>query len=146
MQATDSIRGGTDTRAIPPCPTRLIPDRPADEDAFWLLLLHCLLDKRKVAPHYRSALRKLAPTSRNSPLAGAVSAAAGGGFDAGALIALVRAARWQALAEAGSALMAGIRRRTPVARRRINDRAQSARCVCPALRTPQTRASVICER
>ena len=33
---------------------------PADDDAFWLLLLHCLLDKGEVAQHYRHRLRCLA--------------------------------------------------------------------------------------
>jgi thymidylate kinase len=37
---------------------------PADDDAFWLLLLHCLLDKRSVPAHYRDRLRTLAASAR----------------------------------------------------------------------------------
>jgi thymidylate kinase len=33
---------------------------PSDDDAFWLLLLHCLLDKQAVPSHYRARLRDLA--------------------------------------------------------------------------------------
>lgn len=33
---------------------------PAIDDEFWLLLLHCLLDKQAIAPHYREHIQALA--------------------------------------------------------------------------------------
>jgi hypothetical protein len=42
----------------------------APDDAFWVVLLHCLLDKGAVPPRHRSGLRKLVPLARaDSPLA-----------------------------------------------------------------------------
>jgi hypothetical protein len=42
----------------------------APDDAFWVLLLHCLLDKGKIAPRHRSGLRDLVTQARaDSPLA-----------------------------------------------------------------------------
>ena len=48
---------------------------PAEEDAFWLLLLHCLLDKRAVPVHYQERLRAVAEVA--GPLAAIVTAALG---------------------------------------------------------------------
>jgi hypothetical protein len=50
---------------------------PSDADAFWLLLLHCLLDKGRVGPQYRGRLRYLASFGPASPLGAAVVAATG---------------------------------------------------------------------
>lgn len=37
----------------------------APDDAFWSLLLHCLLDKGSIAPHYRQRLVELAQSARS---------------------------------------------------------------------------------
>jgi thymidylate kinase len=90
---------------------------PADEDGFWLLLLHCLFDKQQIASHYRPRLRELAGNALKSDVGRAACAAAGGRCDPAALVALVRAERWERLAEVGTRLAAEIRRRTPLGRR-----------------------------
>jgi thymidylate kinase len=89
----------------------------ADGDGFWLLLLHCLLDKRQVAPHYRSRLHQLAASAPESELGSAACAAAGHRCDPGELVALVRGECWERLADVGSTLAAEMRRRTPAGRR-----------------------------
>src|SRR5438132_9704638 len=42
--------------------------RPAPGDAFWLLLLHCLLDKGRIDERHRETLSSLAPAPQPSPL------------------------------------------------------------------------------
>jgi thymidylate kinase len=92
---------------------------PADGDAFWLLLLHCLLDKHCVAGHHQARLRDLAATSTapTSPLGTAVCSAAGAQF---APIEFVRAAArgdWNAVSEMGESLTAQLSRRRSVGER-----------------------------
>jgi O-antigen/teichoic acid export membrane protein/thymidylate kinase len=92
---------------------------PADGDAFWLLLLHCLLDKHRVVGHHQARLRDLASTSTalTSPLGTAVCSAAGDRF---APVAFVRAAAlgdWNALSEMGASLIAQLRRRRSIGER-----------------------------
>src|SRR5207244_855494 len=72
---------------------------PAEGDAFWLLLLHCLLDKRDVASRHRTRLRSLAPAGLESPLGPAVCAAAGSEFTPAAFVGAVQSGEWEALAE-----------------------------------------------
>jgi thymidylate kinase len=90
---------------------------PADEDAFWLLLLHCLLDKGRVAEPYRGRLRALAQTAMKSALATMVCGADGGRFKADELVAHARDQHWETLAQSSSELSAELRRRTPAHRR-----------------------------
>ena len=85
---------------------------PADADHFWLLLLHCLLDKRCIPAHYRARLRRLAPAGLSSPLMASLAAAAG---DDAAPYELVHAA----LADDVDTLLAlGTRLATALKRRR----------------------------
>src|SRR5205807_9852550 len=69
---------------------------PAEGDAFWLLLLHCLLDKRDVASRHRTRLRSLAPAGLESPLGPAVCAAAGSEFTPAAFVGAVQSGEWEA--------------------------------------------------
>ena len=87
---------------------------PADGDAFWLLLLHCLLDKHGVSPRHRERLTGLASAGLHSPLGGAVSAASGAAITAGAFVEAVQVGDWAALRELGGRLEAELTRRRPL--------------------------------
>jgi hypothetical protein len=87
---------------------------PADEDAFWLLLLHCLLDKRGVAPHYRGRLQQLVATGSRSPIGHAACRAAGGRLTPEALMGAVRRGKWDTLDGLGAQLAAELKRHRPV--------------------------------
>ncbi|MBV9422793.1 MAG: hypothetical protein JOZ98_07785 [Solirubrobacterales bacterium] len=90
---------------------------PSDGDAFWLLLLHCLLDKGRVPAHRQAQLRSLAGAGHSSRLGTAACLAAGGRL---APIELMRAAvreDWSALGKMGRRLATGIRRRRSVRER-----------------------------
>lgn len=70
----------------------------AHEDAFWALLLHCLLDKRKVAPHRGKALAELAAEADGKgPLAPLVEAACPPGWTTERIISSARRGDWDAL-------------------------------------------------
>jgi thymidylate kinase len=86
---------------------------PADGDAFWLLLLHCLLDKRAVAPEYRATLKELAARASRSPIARMFLSAAGDRWSPSVFTDAVLSARWQALEEMGARLAADLNRRRP---------------------------------
>lgn len=90
---------------------------PADGDAFWLLLLHCLLDKRRVARHQQARLQRLAPAGVRSPLGAAVCAAAGDRFAPVAFARVARLGDWDALSEMGEVLGSELRRRRGVGER-----------------------------
>jgi thymidylate kinase len=90
---------------------------PADEDAFWLLLLHCLLDKRGVAPHHRARLQRLVATGSRSAIGGTVCRAAAGGLTPGIFMGAVRSGQWDRLEELGQRLVAELKRRRPVGER-----------------------------
>ena len=64
--ATLSFLGGqVETGVADACLARRLrcePPRLAPDDEFWVLLLHCALDKRAVAPRHRSTLQRLAAT------------------------------------------------------------------------------------
>ncbi len=83
---------------------------PAPDDAFWLLLAHCLLDKHAVSVHRRAELQRLAAGALDSPLGEAMCAAAGTGFSAAQFIGAADGARWEELGELGGRLRAAIRR------------------------------------
>jgi hypothetical protein len=67
------LGGQVETDAVETCLARRLhcePPRLAPDDAFWVLLLHCALDKRAVAPHHRSTLQQLAaPEPLTGPMA-----------------------------------------------------------------------------
>ena len=68
---------------------------PDPKDAFWILLLHCLLDKGEVAPRYRMRLEQLAASARaDDELAGALCTA---GWDASKMIERVNGGDWTLL-------------------------------------------------
>jgi hypothetical protein len=90
---------------------------PAQADAFWLLLLHCLLDKHRVAEHHRARLRCLAVAAAESPLGEALSSAAGPGFAVGDFLDAAAADDDQALIDLGDRLAQQLRRRRPVRER-----------------------------
>jgi aminoglycoside phosphotransferase (APT) family kinase protein len=83
---------------------------PSAPDAFWLLLVHCLLDKRAIAPRYRRLLVGLAPAAAESALAWTVTSAAGGAQSPSALAEAVLRERWELVEEVGPRLAAGLRR------------------------------------
>jgi len=90
---------------------------PEDADAFWLLLLHCLLDKGRVAHGHRTRLQSLAPAGLESPLGPAVCDAGGPGFTPAVFIATVQSGEWQTLTELGSKLAVELRRRRSASER-----------------------------
>jgi thymidylate kinase len=70
----------------------------APDDAFWALLLHCLLEKDAFAQRHRAALSDLAGCADpDGPLATVTDTSCPPGWDAGRLIAAVRGGRWHEL-------------------------------------------------
>lgn len=86
---------------------------PADDDAFWLLLLHCLLDRGKVAAHYRARLSGLAPGAVHAKVARIALDAAGPSWTATGLTDLVLDEKWQALEDLSAPLADALNRRRP---------------------------------
>jgi thymidylate kinase len=84
---------------------------PADGDAFWLLLLHCVLQKGRIAEHYRSRLRQFAQSALPSPLGAAACSPAGARVTPGDLVCAAGTGDWDAVAELGSRLSLELRRR-----------------------------------
>jgi thymidylate kinase len=98
----------------------------APSDAFWMLLLHCLLDKDSVPVKHRARLEELAEEARaEGTLPGLVERAA---CSPGRLRAAVAAGDWAALDELGFALRRQLTNgRVPVNRLlRVADRAARA--------------------
>lgn len=91
---------------------------PEQDDAFWMLFLHCALDKGRFAPHRAARLVELAPAaSADGPLARQVALACPAGWDPARLIASVTRGEWTELTRLAPALRAGFRRREPVGSR-----------------------------
>ncbi|MGH8901927.1 MAG: hypothetical protein ACRDYA_09655 [Egibacteraceae bacterium] len=87
-----------------------------DEDAFWALLLHQLLDKGSVAPDSATRLRELAAVTRaDGPLATCVDGMCPPGWSAARLLGLARDDDWEALVAFGPQLAASWRRGARVA-------------------------------
>jgi O-antigen/teichoic acid export membrane protein len=84
---------------------------PADGDAFWLLLLHCLLDKREIPLHYQARLWLLASAAMKSPLGPAIESLAGSRFRPGEVTRAAHAGEWEALCAQGRLLAVELRRR-----------------------------------
>jgi O-antigen/teichoic acid export membrane protein len=87
---------------------------PSDADAFWLLLLHCLLDKGQVASHHASSLRRLAPAAPDSQLGSCLCAAAGRKFAPDDFVMAAHAGEVELLRDLGIRLAASLRRRRPL--------------------------------
>jgi energy-coupling factor transporter ATP-binding protein EcfA2 len=82
--------------------------RPADGDAFWLLLAHCLLDRGTVAPHYRPRLHELAREGAGAELGPALLARAPTAPPA--LLAAVADDDWERVDALGARLTGELRR------------------------------------
>jgi hypothetical protein len=91
----------------------------APGDAFWTLLLHCLLDAGKFTEAHQRSLLALADQAQSStsPLVPALERAVGGGW-AQTLFALATAGDWDLLGRSAPSLRAAWVRRRPLAVRR----------------------------
>jgi thymidylate kinase len=84
------------------------------DDAFWTLLLHCLLDKGAFAAHHAARLEALVGAARaDGPLARIVDAVCPPGWHSERMMAYVRAGDWSTLAQNGSQLASAYARRQP---------------------------------
>jgi thymidylate kinase len=71
---------------------------PSDDDAFWLLLLHCLLDKQTVPAHYRERLVDLAGRALvDGPFGRLAQRICPDGWTAGRLLEVSRSGDWSTL-------------------------------------------------
>ena len=71
---------------------------PHPKDAFWILLLHCLLDKGNLTLRYQASLQQLASSAQtDDELARVVGALCPNGWDASKLIDRVRRGDWTML-------------------------------------------------
>ncbi|MDQ3855899.1 MAG: hypothetical protein M3281_05820 [Chloroflexota bacterium] len=87
----------------------------ADDDAFWVLLLHCLLDKKAIAARHRARLHELVgAASTGGPLAKLVDSVCPPGWSAVRLIECVRQADWSTLERLGPRLKAEWIRQQPL--------------------------------
>ena len=94
----------------------------AEGDAFWALLLHGLLDKRRLDDAKRARLDELAAAARDrGPLARALGPLLPGGWDLDHVVDAVEHREWDRLDDFGHELAAGLRRRhrLETARRRV---------------------------
>jgi thymidylate kinase len=70
----------------------------APDDAFWALLLHCMLDKRTIAARHRTTLQTLVQAGcTDGPLAQAVEESCPDGWNTELVLACVRQSDWAAL-------------------------------------------------
>jgi thymidylate kinase len=83
---------------------------PDDDDAFWLLLGHCLLDERAVPVRYRERLRELAVRASGDSL-GRATVAAAGQVDPAPLREAALAGDWARLERIGARLVHDLRSR-----------------------------------
>jgi thymidylate kinase len=78
---------------------------PCADDAFWALLLHCVVDKGAVADRHAARLAELAPEARPDGVLGPiVTAHCPPGWDAARVLGAARAGDWPALVELGAVL------------------------------------------
>jgi thymidylate kinase len=76
-----------------------------DDDAFWALLLHCIVDKGAVAPRHAARLVGLATRARPDEVLGRiVTAHCPPGWDAERVLAVARDGRWPELVAVGARL------------------------------------------
>jgi thymidylate kinase len=82
-----------------------------DDDAFWALLLHCLLDKRAIAIGHRARLDELVTAvNTDGPLAQALATICPPGWNPERIRASVAAADWDSLERLAPMLVAAARR------------------------------------
>ena len=87
----------------------------APGDAFWMLLLHCLLDKGRVPARHAARLRELAPAAEpDNELARAAASSLPAGWDADRLIAAARTGDCQELTAFAPTLRSRWRRQHPL--------------------------------
>jgi thymidylate kinase len=87
----------------------------APDDAFWTLLLHCLLDKGEFPIHHRVRLSELATEARTeSQLAHVVARACPAGWTVERIVASVRHGEWSVLADLAPLLAAKWARQDPL--------------------------------
>jgi thymidylate kinase len=86
---------------------------PAPSDAFWCLLLHCMLDKESIDSRHRDQLEQLVVAARESNPTGAgiLPADLGDRFRADDLLARVEVGAWQELEQVGPAWRRACERR-----------------------------------
>jgi thymidylate kinase len=90
----------------------------ADDDAFWMTMLHSLLDKGALAERHRQRLAELAGAGRRlGPLRAVAQAACPAGWDADRLEVCVRQQHWEELERLSPALRAQWFRRQGVGAR-----------------------------
>jgi thymidylate kinase len=78
---------------------------PSADDAFWALLLHCVVDKGAVAERHAARLVELAPQARPDGVLGRiVTAHCPSGWDAARVLTAARDADWPALVALGARL------------------------------------------
>lgn len=78
---------------------------PSADDAFWALLLHCVVDKGAVAQRHATRLAELLPQARPDGVLGRiVTAHCPSGWDAVRVLEAARAADWPALVALGARL------------------------------------------
>jgi thymidylate kinase len=98
-------------------------------DAFWALLLHCLLDKGFVPEHYRDRLQAGAKTADSDSVLGRTV-----GRQAASLRDAATSSDWTAVEQAGPSVAAGwSARRSPVDRLRARTRSAGRRLRTPLL-------------
>lgn len=87
----------------------------ARDDAFWVLLLHCMLDKRTVAPRHWARLQELVGAARtDGQLGQEVGRHSPAGWNAARLMACVRCGDWAQLERLAPSLAAAWMRQQPV--------------------------------
>jgi thymidylate kinase len=86
---------------------------PSNADAFWLLLLHCMLDKAAFSPRYRSDIVDLGDDALDgaSDLRAWVDEVSWQGWNARQIVAAVRGGRWDQLLAVGRAMRRAAARR-----------------------------------
>lgn len=112
---TNLASGCLERRQQQGCVVTLDPD-----DAFWALLLHCLLDKRRFAPHRTERLQELAETAHtNGPCARLVAERCPPGWTPARLIQEVQHGNWSGLQNAAPAFLITWLRQQPAALSRL---------------------------
>jgi len=87
----------------------------APDDAFWTLLLRCLLDKRDFRQHHAARLLELVGAARmDSPLASRAASACPAGWSPARLVESVRCGEWSQLVRFAPGLVEGWRRSDPI--------------------------------
>ena len=87
----------------------------APDDAFWMLLLHCLLDKGRIPARHAARLKELAPAAEpDNELARAAASSLPAGWDADGLIAAARTGDCQQLTALAPTLRSRWRRQHPL--------------------------------